>query len=224
MTTMNAKTTIAIGNIATKIIAAAQMDDAEMVEAFRVEIVKACESELKGFAPGGVPAVVAATRAPAAAGKKTTGGLNGYGRFSSKKRAELDETMGPEAAKAYFKEQGGVNTYIPQLWAALTPVEQATWNAEAKEIRDAGPAATEGAGPAAKTNQWHPFQKAYPAYLAAEGLAIPFTGLATATGEKYQELKKIPGAVAKFIADYPPLPKVKNAKAKAGAAVSPVAI
>lgn len=64
----------------------------------------------------------------------------------------------------------------------------------------------------------------YLAYLAAEKLAVPFTGLATATATatdaKYQELKKTPGAVEAFIAKYPALPKVKKSKAKAGAAAS----
>ena len=158
---------------------------------------------------------------------KGTGGLNGYTLFSKKKRAALTTEMGEEKAKVFFIAEGGVTKYVPKLWSALSADEQAKWNADAKEIREdtvPAPEATEASAPVGKTNLWHPFQKAFPAYLAAEKIAVPFTGLATATGEKYQELKKIgPQAILDFIAKYPALPKEKKAK-KGAAAVSSVPV
>jgi hypothetical protein len=228
---LNPKTTIAIGKIAEKIIANAQLEDPESVKAFRDTIITACNQELVGFAPPGTVAAPApaAARPVAAkpAAKKGTGGLNGYTLFSKETRAKLTTDMGADAAKAFFVKEGGVQVYIPNLWNALEEPEQEVWNARAKEIREDGGAVAESSGAAApvgKVNMWHPFQKAFPAYLAAEGIVLAFTELATKTGEKYQELKKQgPQAVVDFIAQYPPLPKEKKSNKKKAAGVAAAA-
>ena len=74
---------------------------------------------------------------------------------------------------------------------------------------------------------WNAFQRSYPAYLASNKKTVPFVEMSTATGLKYQELKaQGEEAVLAFIAQYPPLPKVKKSKAKGATVVTetPVAI
>ena len=72
---------------------------------------------------------------------------------------------------------------------------------------------------------WNAFQRSYPAYLASNKKTVPFVEMSTATGLKYQELKaQGEEAVLAFIAQYPPLPKVKKSKAKGATVVTETSV